>query len=98
MSGTHRHRPTGGKQLNKLHKSSHASKNEIHAKNKGKIENFVKRPAPKDLSKTLANSKQQRKNKAKQILENKREATIMAKRLGTSKSAPKIVVSFNLFS
>lgn len=86
---SHHHRSTGLHQSNKPHKSKFASNGAATVKNKGKVERAGDRLRLKQLGKDP--TKTDRRNRGKQILHNKREEALKAKRLGTSGNPPKIV-------
>jgi pre-rRNA-processing protein TSR1 len=82
------HHRSSLKQSNKAFKSKHASKGQLKAKNKGKVE----RVAVKSV-KNRASSKADRRNAAKIEQQKKREELIAVTRLFTGTNAPpKIVV------
>ncbi|KAK9454285.1 hypothetical protein V1511DRAFT_503270 [Dipodascopsis uninucleata] len=82
----HHHRSTV-KKNHKAFKSKHLSKSALRAKTKGKVEKSLNKLKPKHVE-----SKQERRNKAKQIMLSKREeVTISRKIFDGRKGAPRIV-------
>eukprot|EP01116_Phalansterium_solitarium_P025551 TRINITY_DN9827_c0_g1_i1.p1 TRINITY_DN9827_c0_g1~~TRINITY_DN9827_c0_g1_i1.p1 ORF type:complete len:868 (+),score=304.71 TRINITY_DN9827_c0_g1_i1:66-2669(+) len=85
----HVHRPTGSKQINKNHKGGkHFTKGAIKKKNQGKVAPEV-HVGVKDTSASA--SKVNRRNHAKQVRSNRKDAVVMAKRVGHDGLSPKVV-------
>ena len=93
MSTEHQHRPGLGRQTNKPFKhGKHASKREQRRINSGKAERkIITKP-------DLSQNKEQKRNTAKQLQEEKRQAALNKNRgLGqTDQGPPKLIVSVSL--
>eukprot|EP01130_Rhizamoeba_saxonica_P017541 TRINITY_DN8528_c0_g1_i5.p1 TRINITY_DN8528_c0_g1~~TRINITY_DN8528_c0_g1_i5.p1 ORF type:complete len:743 (-),score=184.82 TRINITY_DN8528_c0_g1_i5:135-2363(-) len=86
----HQHRPTGTKQSNKSYKSGkHRSKGQIKRLQAGKV-NTTTRKSPKNR---LQEKKQQRKNRAKQFAEQKRQQSLLRNSIGRMNQGPPRLVA-----
>ena len=89
------HRSSGLHQENKKHKAKHVSKRQLKKESKGRVESEGGLKSSQ-VKKTLQNAKVQRKQRAKQVRDNKKQQILYRQRLGRSGNPPRIVSIMSL--
>ncbi|EFC46221.1 DUF663 domain-containing protein [Naegleria gruberi] len=89
------HRSSSLHQENKKHKSKHISKRQLKKESKGRVEHEGGLKASQ-MKKTHQNAKAQRKQRAKQVRDNKKQQILYRQRLGRSGNPPRIVSVMSL--